>query len=77
MLRGRGVWLVLGVWLLGVGANYLTLALHAHKLSRPGQLDAELADLDLGQSLRAATRAQVWIAVPFALVSAGYTHRSP
>jgi len=67
LLRGSGGWIVLGAWLVGVGANYAPLALEAGRLSRPGALDAQIAGLELGKELRAAGRAQLWIAVPFAL----------
>jgi tellurite resistance protein TehA-like permease len=65
VLSGSGWQLVLGVWLIGVGVNYLPLALHAHSLSRPGALQAELEGADLPRELRRAGVRQVWIAVPF------------
>jgi hypothetical protein len=64
---GSGAWLAIGVWLLGAGANYVPLALHARSLSRPGALEAELRDADLGRELRRAGVRQLWIAVPFAI----------
>lgn len=67
-LRGTG-WIVFaGVWLCGVGANYIPLAVHARTLSRPGALDAALQEADPARELRLAARRQMWIAVPLALV---------
>ena len=67
LLRGNGGWILLGVWLVGAGANYLPLALEAHRLSRPGALEAELASAGPRRELRSGAKAQLWIAVPFAL----------
>ena len=66
-LLAGGVWLVLGVWLLGIGANYIALALAAVNLSQSGALEAELAGLDIGSELTLGTGAQLWILVPLAL----------
>jgi hypothetical protein len=63
---GHG-WLVIGLWLIGAGGNYLALALEAQRLSRPGVLDARMADLDVRAELRAAGVGQLWIAVPLSL----------
>ena len=62
---GSSVGMILAVWLLGLGANYLALTRHAIALRRPAALDAELADVDLHAELRTYTRAQVWVLVPF------------
>jgi hypothetical protein len=56
---------VLGIWLLGLAANYLPLTAHVLALWRPGALDAELADAELDAELRRYTRAQVRVLVPF------------
>ncbi len=56
---------VLGVWLLGLAANYLPLTAHVLSLWRPGRLEAELAGADLRAELRHYTRAQFWVLVPF------------
>jgi hypothetical protein len=64
------VWVVIGVWLIGVGINYVPLALHAVTLSRPGALEAELRDVPLKPALRTATVQQVWIFVPLAVAVA-------
>ena len=61
---------VLGVWLLGAGVNYVPLALYAQALSRPGELEAELRGLDLRRELRRAGVRQFWIAVPLAVAVA-------
>lgn len=56
---------IVGVWLLGLAANYLPLTVHVLALWRPRALDAELAGIDLRTELRDYTRAQVWVLVPF------------
>jgi hypothetical protein len=67
--------LVFGLWLLGAGVNYVSLALCAQALSRPGELEAELRGLDLRRELRRAGVRQFWIAVPFAVAVAALTSR--
>lgn len=61
--RGAG-WRFFGVWLAGVGVNYVAVALHAVSLSRPGALDVELAGVDIGRELQRYTYLQFWVAVP-------------
>jgi hypothetical protein len=61
-------WQVLGIVSIGVGLNYLPLAVHAVALSRPGALDAELNGVDLAGEGRYYTAAQFWIFVPLLLV---------
>jgi hypothetical protein len=56
---------VVGIWLLGLAANYLPLTAHVLALWRPGVLEAELAGADLRAELRRYTRAQIWVLVPF------------
>jgi len=63
-------WFVVGGWLVGVGVNYVPLTLYARPLSRSGELERELRDLDLGKELRRAGVRQFWIAVPFAVALA-------
>jgi ABC-type Fe3+-siderophore transport system permease subunit len=60
-------WRVIGVWLAGIGVNYVALALHAMSLSRTGALDAELAGVAVGSELRRYTYLQLWIVVPLLL----------
>lgn len=55
---------VLGVYLIGVGLNYVPLGLHAISLARSGRLDAELAGVDVGAELRRYTARQLLIAIP-------------
>jgi hypothetical protein len=57
-----------GIWGLCAGLNYLPLAVHAARLSRPGALDAELADVDVARELRRYSVLQLWILVPLSLV---------
>src|SRR6516164_586130 len=64
-------WLLLGVWLVGAGLNYVPLAVHAQSLSRPGALEAELDGVDVRAELRRAGAQQFWIAVPGAVALAG------
>ncbi len=71
LTRGQGgVWDLVGVWLVGIGVNYVPLALHARSLSRQGALEAELQGLDLRRELRRAGVQQFWIAVPFVVALA-------
>jgi ABC-type enterobactin transport system permease subunit len=70
--RASGVgWRMLGVGLIGIGVNYLVLALHAISLLRAGALDAELRGADVGSELLRYTYHQVWIVVPLLLVVLG------
>jgi protein-S-isoprenylcysteine O-methyltransferase Ste14 len=57
--------LVLGVWLLGLAANYLPLTAYVCSLWRTDKLQAELAGVDLSAELRHYTRTQTWVLVPF------------
>ena len=67
LVRGSGWMVVVGVWLVGVGVNYVPLALYARSLSQPGTLEAELAGVDTRRELRRAGVQQLWIAVPLAV----------
>lgn len=60
--------IVIGAWLVGAGLNYLPLAAHALSLSRPGALAAELDGVDVNSELRYYGIAQLWLAVPLAIV---------
>ena len=74
-----GIWLVanasgvssrlFGIWMIGAGLNYAPLAAYAIALTRPGALDAELADVDTGRELRRYSVLQFWIFVPLSLVA--------
>jgi hypothetical protein len=55
---------LLGACLIGIGLNFVPLALHAISLSRAGQLDAELAGVDAGAELRRYTARHLLIAIP-------------
>jgi hypothetical protein len=59
---------VLGLWLIGIGANYVPLAIHAVRLSHPGALETELEGVDLRSEARRVGIGQLWILFPFALV---------
>jgi hypothetical protein len=66
----HGWGLVLGIWLVGVGLNYVPLAINSQSLSRPGALEAELAGVDLPREARRVGVRQLWILVPLAVVCA-------
>jgi hypothetical protein len=58
----------LGLYALGVAANYAPLSAHALSLRSPQQLRRELVGVDLPAELRYYTRAQFLVFVPFLLV---------
>jgi hypothetical protein len=66
LVRGSSDWLaiVLGVWAIGVGLNYVPLALHAISLTPPGKLEGELEGVDIYAELRHYTSAQFRVFVP-------------
>jgi hypothetical protein len=75
LARSSGWYLLLGIWLVGAGLNYVPLAVYAQVLSRPGALEAELEGVDVGAELRRAGREQFWIAVPGAVALAAVLRR--
>jgi hypothetical protein len=68
MVNSGPVGKAIGVWLVGVGLNYVPLAAYALRFSNRAKLDAELANIDLRSEIRHYTAAQLWILVPMALV---------
>ena len=79
-LRSTGVgWRLLGVWVVGIGINYIALALHGLSLSRRGVLDAELAGVDVWPELRRYSYLQFWGVVPvlMAVLSVRQARRRP
>ncbi|MBS1879150.1 MAG: hypothetical protein JST31_06530 [Actinobacteria bacterium] len=62
---GGLVGILFGIWALGVGLNYVPLALHALSLRSGPALEAELAGADIGAELRYFSVTQLWVAVPF------------
>src|SRR5262245_1373964 len=68
LVRGSGWMVVLGIWLIGVGINYVPLAVYAQSLSRSSALEDELVDVDVRREQRRAGLQQFWIAVPLAIV---------
>lgn len=82
-----GTWLVigasglgtrmLGIWLIGAGLNYAPLAAFAISLSRPGALEAELANVDTGREMRRYCVLQLWILVPLSLIAMTVPGRNP
>jgi hypothetical protein len=64
LVVGGPVGRYVGLWLCGVGINYVPLALHALDLVRPGALDRELSGVDVRAELNYYGVAQLLIAVP-------------
>ena len=62
------VGIVLGLYAIGVGANYVPAAIHALSLRSPARLKAELAGADVESELRHYTAAQLWVFVPLLFV---------
>jgi hypothetical protein len=82
-----GTWLVaeasglggrlFGIWMIGAGLNYATLAAYAIALSRSGALSVELAGVDTGRELRRYSVLQLWILVPSRSWSSPCTPKLP
>jgi hypothetical protein len=72
---GHGLGRLLGAWLIGVGLNYLPLALSARSLSKPGALDAELDGVDIRAEAPKFGVRQLLIIVPLAVVFCALTAR--
>ena len=68
---------ILGIWLIGAGLNHAPLAAFAISLSRPGALEAELANADTGRELRRYSVLQLWILVPLSLIAMTVLGRNP
>lgn len=68
---------ILGIWLIGAGLNYAPLAAFAISLSRPGALEAELANVDTGRELSRYGVLQLWILVPLSLIAMTVQGRNP
>lgn len=67
--------IVVGVWAIGIGANYVPLALHTISLRDPADLREELAGADIRAELRRYTGTQFWVFVPFLFVGLALTQR--
>jgi hypothetical protein len=65
---GGTVATILGLYTLGIAANYVPLAIHALSLRRPARLREELRGVDLRGELRYYTLAQFWVFVPLLFV---------
>jgi hypothetical protein len=61
----------LGAYLIGVGLNFVPLALHAISMSRAGRLGAELAGVDVAAELRRYTAKQLFIGIPLLVLTLG------
>jgi hypothetical protein len=62
---------LLGAYLIGVGLNFIPLALHAISMSRAGRLGTELADVDIVAELRRYTAKQLFIGIPLLVLTLG------
>ena len=62
---------LLGAYLIGVGLNFVPLALHAISLSRAGRLGTELAGVDVAAELRRYTAKQFLIGIPLLVMILG------
>jgi hypothetical protein len=69
------VGLLFGLYLLGLGANYLVLAVEVITLWPDGALDAELRDIDIRAALRHYTVTQVWVFVPYLFAALALAQR--
>src|SRR5262245_11674971 len=69
VVQGSGWWVVVGIWLIGAGVNYVPLALQAQSLSQPGALEGELDGVDVHSELKRAGLQQFWIAIPLAVAA--------
>ena len=76
LVTGSGWMTLVGLWLVGVGVNYVPLAIHAQRLSRPGVLEAEIRDVDVRRELRRVGVQSLWIAVPFVVALSAVRTRS-
>jgi hypothetical protein len=76
LVRGSGWMTLVGIWLVGVGLNYVPLAIHAQRLSRPGALEAEIGDVDVRRELLRVGARSLWIAVPLVVAISAVRTRS-
>jgi hypothetical protein len=65
---------LIGAWIVGIGINYVALAVRAASLSRRGVLDAELAGVDVWRELRRYSYLQFWIVVPLLMAVLSVRH---
>jgi hypothetical protein len=62
---------LLGAYLIGVGLNFVPLALHAISISQTSRLDAELADVDVSAELKQHAARQLFIGIPMLVLILG------
>ena len=62
---------LLGAYLIGVGLNFVPLALHGISMSRASRLGTELADVDVAAELRRYTAKQLFIGIPLLVLTLG------
>jgi hypothetical protein len=60
-LAASALWVLFAIYLIGVGLNYVPLALYAVSLARAGQHDTELVGVDVGAELRRYTARQAFL----------------
>jgi hypothetical protein len=63
-LLASGAWLI-GLWILGVGVNYIPLAVYSIVMYPGDGIERELAGVDLSSEARRAGVAQFTLLVPF------------
>ena len=68
---------ILGAYLIGVGLNFVPLALHAISISRTGRLGTELAGVDIAAELRRYTAKHLFIGIPLLMLVFGVAQFAP
>jgi hypothetical protein len=61
-------WTVFGLWLIGIGFNYVPLAVYAIGFTPTGALQRELAGVDIPTELQRYAGLQTWVFLPLVLV---------
>ena len=67
----------LGAYLIGVGLNFVPLALHAISMSRAGRLGTELVGVDVAAELRRYTAKHLFIGIPLLMLVFGVAQFAP
>jgi hypothetical protein len=68
---------VVGTWVMGVGLNYIPLAIHAVRLLPENRLRTELEGVDVLPELRRYGLKQLWLVIPGLLVILDLAQRGP
>jgi hypothetical protein len=67
VVEGSGWWVVVGIWLIGAGVNYVPPGTACAVTLTAWRAGGELAGIDVRSELRHAGLQQFWIAVPLAV----------